>query len=181
MTRWARLAWCVAVAALVLSNTRGAAGLAPSGDGAQADCSFSHPQLPGRCNLTIPLPRNSTPEHACDAVLRCLNSGACTQREKYCHNTGLVRDWKLEEAKVWTPPVQCGFSNPAYSGWCWRAVPVPAGFTPAQACQAVLACLNGSACEGFNQYCDAENQVRSGWRLEQVMGPERPATPKRGS
>ena len=46
----------------------------------------------------------------------------------------------------------------------------PAGATPKQACEAVLRCLNGNACE--SNYCNAGN-IRSGWRLEEAK-PSKP-------
>jgi hypothetical protein len=59
----------------------------------------------------------------------------------------------------------CAFSNPGYSGWCRQTVPMAAGSTPKQACEAVLSCLNGNACA--SNYCNAQN-VRGGWRLEEA-------------
>jgi hypothetical protein len=64
-----------------------------------------------------------------------------------------------------TPKADCAFSNPGYSGWCRQTVPIPAGGTPKGACEAVLSCLNGNACEA--NYCNAQN-IRSGWRLEEA-------------
>ena len=63
------------------------------------------------------------------------------------------------------PKADCAFSNPGYSGWCRQTVPMPAGRTPKDACEAVLSCLNGNACEA--NYCNAQN-LRSGWRLEEA-------------
>lgn len=57
----------------------------------------------------------------------------------------------------------CVLSNPAYSGKCTQTTPMPAGSTPAQACQAVLDCLNNPQC--LKTYCDATT-VRGGWKLE---------------
>lgn len=57
----------------------------------------------------------------------------------------------------------CVLSNPAYSGQCTQTTPIPSGSTPAQACQAVLECLNNPQC--LKTYCDATN-VRGGWKLE---------------
>ena len=62
--------------------------------------------------------------------------------------------------------------NPGYSGWCRQTVPIRAGATPKQTCQAVLSCLNGNACE--SNYCNAGN-IRSGWRLEEA----KPSAPPR--
>jgi hypothetical protein len=72
--------------------------------------------------------------------------------------------------KVDAPKADCAFSNPGYSGWCRQTVPKPAGTTPKQACEAVLRCLNGNACE--SNYCNAQN-IRSGWRLEEAK-PSKP-------
>ena len=65
----------------------------------------------------------------------------------------------------------CAFSNPGYSGWCRQTVPIPSGATPKQACEAVLSCLNGNACEA--NYCNAGN-LRSGWRLEEAKASPPP-------
>src|SRR5262245_8097414 len=70
----------------------------------------------------------------------------------------------------------CAFSNPAYSGWCRQAVPMAAGTTPKQACEAVLSCLNGNACE--SNYCNAQN-IRGGWRLEEAKASQPHPTPRR--
>ncbi len=74
--------------------------------------------------------------------------------------------------KVDAPKADCAFSNAGYSGWCRQTVPMPAGTTPKQVCEAVLRCLNGNACE--SNYCNAQN-IRSGWRLEEA----KPSTPPR--
>jgi hypothetical protein len=65
----------------------------------------------------------------------------------------------------------CAFSNPGYSGWCRQTIPMAAGKTPKQACQAVLSCLNGDACT--SNYCNAQN-IRSGWRLEEAKASQPP-------
>jgi len=72
------------------------------------------------------------------------------------------------------PKADCAFSNPGYSGWCRQSVPLAAGATPKQACEAVLSCLNGNACSA--NYCNAPN-VRGGWKLEEAKASQ-PA-PKR--
>ena len=72
------------------------------------------------------------------------------------------------------PKADCAFSNPGYSGWCRQTVPMKAGATPKQTCQAVLSCLNGNACE--SNYCNAGN-IRSGWRLEEAK-PSTPPPPR---
>jgi len=74
--------------------------------------------------------------------------------------------------KADAPKADCAFSNPGYSGWCRQTVPMRPGTTPKQACEAVLSCLNGNACEA--NYCSAQN-IRSGWRLEEA----KPSTPPR--
>lgn len=64
-----------------------------------------------------------------------------------------------------SPKADCAFSNPGYSGWCRQTVPMASGKTPKDACEAVLSCLNGNACDA--NYCNAPN-IRSGWRLEEA-------------
>jgi hypothetical protein len=73
-----------------------------------------------------------------------------------------------------SPKADCAFSNPGYSGWCRQTVPMAAGATPKQACEAVLSCLNGNACA--SNYCNAPN-IHGGWRLEEAKAS--PAAPRR--
>ena len=61
------------------------------------------------------------------------------------------------------PQATCVLSNPAYSGSCTQTTPLAQGSTPAQACQAVLDCLNNAQC--LKTYCSATT-VRTGWKLE---------------
>ena len=61
------------------------------------------------------------------------------------------------------PQATCVLTNPAYSGKCTQTTPLTQGATPAQACQAVLACLNNPDC--LKTYCNATT-VRTGWQLE---------------
>jgi hypothetical protein len=69
------------------------------------------------------------------------------------------------EAQSAAPAAQatCVFSNPAFSGKCTENAPVASGSTPAQACQAILSCLNNVDC--LKTYCQATT-IRSGWKLE---------------
>ena len=56
----------IAALSLLLLSTDFAIGVPSEGpEATQADCSFSHPQLPGRCNVTVAVPRHSTPRQAC--------------------------------------------------------------------------------------------------------------------
>jgi len=75
-----------------------------------------------------------------------------------------------------TLKADCAFSNPGYSGWCRQTVPMATGKTPKQACEAVLSCLNGNACE--SNYCNAQN-LRSGWRLEEAKASQAKKNPGR--
>jgi hypothetical protein len=63
------------------------------------------------------------------------------------------------------PPARaiCVFTNPAFAGKCTEATDVAKGSSPAQACDAILQCLNNVDC--LKTYCQATT-VRSGWRLE---------------
>jgi hypothetical protein len=72
------------------------------------------------------------------------------------------------------PKADCAFSNPGYSGWCRQTVAMREGTTPKQACEAVLSCLNGNACEA--NYCNAQN-IRGGWRLEEAKASKPQPTP----
>ena len=67
------------------------------------------------------------------------------------------------------PKAACAFSNPGYSGWCRQTVPMAAGATPKQACEAVLSCLNNNACSA--NYCNAPN-IRGGWKLEEAKASQ---------
>ena len=168
----------IAVLSLLLVSTDHAIGFPPQDpEATQADCSFSHPQLPGRCNVTVPVPGHSTPRQACDAVLRCINGTVCADAEKYCRNPGVPKTWKLEEAIAARPRVNCAYTNQTSSGWCRLTAPVPKGMTPQEACEAVLPCLNGSPCDGYIHPCDPDN--RSGWKLAEVSPVQPPPTPKR--
>lgn len=57
----------------------------------------------------------------------------------------------------------CVFSNPAFAGKCTETAAVTSGATPAQACQAILQCLNNVDC--LKTYCQATT-IRTGWKLE---------------
>jgi len=87
----------------------------------------------------------------------------------------LVSGTRAAGAPKETPQADCAFSNPGYSGWCRQTVPVAAGSTPRQACEAVLTCLNGNACAA--NYCNAPN-VRGGWRLEEAKASQAKPTPR---
>ena len=63
------------------------------------------------------------------------------------------------------PAATCVFTNPGFSGKCTEVAEVPDGWTPAQACQVILRCLNDVDC--LKTYCQATT-IRSGWQLEQV-------------
>lgn len=69
------------------------------------------------------------------------------------------------------PRAGCLLSNPAHAGWCIETVPLEAGESVAQACGAVLRCLSDPLCVGL--YCGASD-LRIGWQLELVIGPETP-------
>jgi hypothetical protein len=168
---------------LVLVCTVRASG-SPSSVPSQADCVFTHPDLPGFCSVTVPVPRHSSIQQTCESVLRCINGSACADAQKYCPNPGVSKIWKLDAARpgvvitASTPRVDCGYSNPGYSGWCRLTVPVPDGTTPKQACEMVVPCLNGTPCPGYVNFCGPD--LHSGWQLAQVGQPVRPATaPKR--
>ena len=149
----------------------------------QADCVFTHPDLPGFCSVEVPVPRHSDRQQTCESVLRCINSSACADAQSYCPNPGVSKIWRLDAVKpgvvitAETPRVDCGFSNPGYSGWCRLVAPVPDGTTPRQACETILPCLNGTLCPGYVNYCGPD--LHTGWQLAQVGQPRRlQATPK---
>ena len=135
-------------------------------DPSAADCSFSHPQLPGVCRVTVAVGKQSTPQQTCASVLHCINGTVCTEAQKYCPNPGVAKNWKLASAAAATPRAACAFRNGGYNGWCRLSVPVPKGATPQQACEAVVPCLNGTPCDGFVNYCQAD--IVSGWKVAEA-------------
>jgi hypothetical protein len=162
-------------AALLALPTASLVESAPN-DAAAADCSFRHPQLPGVCRVTVAVARHSTPQHACDSVLRCINATVCAEAQSYCPNPGVPKIWKLSSATAAQPRADCAFSNGGYSGWCRLSVPVPKGATPQQACEAVVPCLNGAPCEGFVHHCQAD--IVSGWKVAEARPATVQAAPK---
>ena len=173
-----RLLLVAAVSVLVIPNLRGDRSTTPTARTSNADCSFRHPQLPGLCNVTVPIPGNSSPQQACDAVLRCINGTLCRDADNYCRNPGAAKTWKLVEAIPARPRVNCGYSNPRHSSWWKLLVPIPEGLTPRQACEAVLACLNGSPCDGLSHY-NYDPGIRSGWKLDGIAPAQPQPTPNR--
>src|SRR5262252_2938741 len=97
----------------VLVTTVAASGSHPPAAPPQADCTFTHPDLPGFCSVMVPVPRHSTLKQTCDSVLRCINGSACADAQKYCPNPGVSKIWKLDSAKpgvvitASTPRVDC--------------------------------------------------------------------------
>ena len=171
------------VGLMLLSDARAAGSAHPKED-PKADCSFSNPRLPWRCNATVPIPPHSTPQHSCETVLRCLQASYCPEAAKYCNNPGVPQtEWRLESASqevvitADTPRVNCGYSNPSYSGWCYLRVPVLKGMGPEQACQMVVPCMNGGACPGYVHSCGPE--IHSGWKLADVKPIQPQPTPRR--
>ena len=63
------------------------------------------------------------------------------------------------------PTATCVFTNPGFSGKCTEITDVPEGWTPPQACQVILQCLNDVDC--LKTYCQATT-IRGGWQLENV-------------
>ncbi len=169
-----RLARWLAAALLLLPTAR-LVESAPN-DPEAADCSFRHPQLPGLCRVTVAVARHSTPQHACDSVLRCINATVCGEAQSYCPNPGVAKNWKLASATAAQPRADCAFSNGGYNGWCRLSVPLPSGAAPRQACEAVVPCLNGASCEGFVNYCQAD--IVSGWKVAEAKPAAVQAAPK---
>jgi hypothetical protein len=61
------------------------------------------------------------------------------------------------------PSATCVFTNPGFSGKCVENTDVAQGASPAQACEAILQCLNDVDC--LKTYCQATT-IRTGWKLE---------------
>jgi len=174
MDRHFRLTRWLLAALLALSTVAPLESTSPN-DQTTADCSFSHPQLPGLCRVTVLVPRHSTPQRACDSVLHCINATVCADAQKYCPNPGVSKAWKLAGAAAAMPRAACAFSNGGYNGWCRLTVPLPKGATPQQACEAVVPCLNGQPCEGFVNYCQSD--IVSGWKVAEAKAAPVQAAP----
>ena len=96
-----------ALVVLILFATWSVASSLPSnGDAPKADCAFSNQYYSGWCRKTIPLPEGSTPQQACETVLRCLNgeNSVCEGNINPCHSPEIRSGWKLEEAKPSASP-----------------------------------------------------------------------------
>jgi hypothetical protein len=85
------IAWLVPIDGRLTSSAT--AGEPP----ARATCVLSHPAFAGKCTETPAVPQDSTPRQACESVLACLNTVACTKT--YCQATTIREGWNLESAK----------------------------------------------------------------------------------
>ena len=97
----------LALLAVILLSTLSVASSQPSnGDAPRVDCAFSNQYYSGWCRLTIPLRGGSTPQQACETVLRCLNgdNAVCDGNVHPCHAPELRNGWKLEEVKPSASP-----------------------------------------------------------------------------
>ncbi len=65
----------------------------------------------------------------------------------------------------------CVFTHPAFSGKCTENVEVAKNSTAADACSAILDCLNNVSC--VKTYCSATT-LRGGWKLETASSEARP-------
>jgi hypothetical protein len=65
----------------------------------------------------------------------------------------------------------CEFRNPSYAGVCTETPAIPEGQTAADACGAILACLNDARC--VKTYCEA-TEIRHGWTLESAREHSEP-------
>ncbi|HYN43272.1 MAG TPA: hypothetical protein VE129_15960 [Thermoanaerobaculia bacterium] len=65
----------------------------------------------------------------------------------------------------------CVFTHPAFSGKCTENVDVAENSTAADACSAILDCLNSVGC--VKTYCSATT-LRGGWKLETASSEARP-------
>jgi protein-disulfide isomerase-like protein with CxxC motif len=82
----------------------------------------------------------------------------------------------------WSPPpptaagasaarAVCVFSNPSFAGRCTETTDVQPGSSPRRACEAILGCLNDTAC--IKSYCEATT-IRQGWALESATPADAP-------
>ncbi len=63
----------------------------------QAACVFTNPAYSGKCAETTPVPKGSSAQQACEAILQCLNDVRCLKT--YCQATTIRNGWKLESAR----------------------------------------------------------------------------------
>ena len=63
-----------------------------------ASCVFTNPSYSGRCVETAEVPSGSSPQEACESILRCLNDVGCAKT--YCRATEIRSGWRLESASA---------------------------------------------------------------------------------
>jgi hypothetical protein len=62
-----------------------------------ATCTFVNASYSGKCVETTEVPNGSSPQRACESILRCLNDVGCVKT--YCQATTIRSGWRLESAK----------------------------------------------------------------------------------
>ena len=63
----------------------------------RATCTFVNATYSGKCVETTEVPAGSSPQQACESILRCLNDVGCVKT--YCQATTIRSGWRLESAK----------------------------------------------------------------------------------
>ena len=62
-----------------------------------ATCTVVNATYSGKCVETTEVPTGSSPQQACESILRCLNDVGCVKT--YCQATTIRSGWRLESAK----------------------------------------------------------------------------------
>jgi hypothetical protein len=63
-----------------------------------ASCVFTNASYSGKCVESADVRPGSTPQQACESILRCLNDVGCVKT--YCRSTEIRSGWRLESATV---------------------------------------------------------------------------------
>ena len=90
------LAFLAVVSALALTASSPARLQEPRQPPPTASCVFTNASYSGKCTETTEIPSGSSPQQACESILRCLNDVGCAKT--YCSATEIRSGWRLESA-----------------------------------------------------------------------------------
>ena len=92
----------VSLAVLSVLGLTGSSSRAPAQEPRQppqsASCVFTNPSYSGKCVETAEVRSGSSPQEACESILRCLNDVGCAKT--YCRATEIRSGWRLESASA---------------------------------------------------------------------------------
>jgi hypothetical protein len=77
-----------------------------------AICTFVNPAYSGSCVVREAIPDGKSAAAVCGAVLKCLNSAACSGKN-YCNATEIRGGWALESAETETKTKSRSAMDPA--------------------------------------------------------------------